>query len=93
MGTFWAAASMVVTLVTAVVGAWITFTVGFPWRRLSYWELAAAPLLAEDALLIAPVGLRGDLEFRHCGIPPTSWSASCPTCQHCQPGWGALCDL
>src|ERR1019366_3821474 len=60
-GTFWAAAGVVVAVLAAVAGVWVTLTVGFPRRRLYCGLRAAAPLLA------APAGIRGDLELLHRG--------------------------
>jgi len=45
----------------AVAVVWVTFTVGFPRRRLYYRMQAVAPLM------VAPEGMRGDLELRHRG--------------------------
>ena len=64
MATFWAAfATVAATLLAAALGAWITYRVGLPKRRLYYGELAAAPLLAKETLFMVPVDLRGYLKF------------------------------
>jgi hypothetical protein len=58
-GTFWAGAGVVVAVLAAVAVVWVTFTVGFPRRRLYYGIRDTAPLLA------APPGMRSNLELRH----------------------------
>src|SRR5713101_4736271 len=60
-GTFWAGAGTVTAVLGAVAVVWVTFTVGFPRRRLYYGMPAAARLLT------APAGMRSDLELRHHG--------------------------
>jgi hypothetical protein len=64
-------------VLTAVLGTlavvWVTFTVGFPRRRLYYGVRAVAPLLTE------PPGMRSDLELRHRGLPVDSGLAVTPT--------------
>jgi len=41
--TFWSGAGVVVGVLSAVTAVWVTFTVGFPRRRLLYKMQAAAP--------------------------------------------------
>ncbi len=60
-GTFWTGAGTVTAVLGAVAVVWVTFTVGFPRRRLYYGMPAAARLLT------APAGMRSDLELRHHG--------------------------
>jgi hypothetical protein len=60
-GTFWTEAGVVGGLVVAAAGVWATLTVGFPRRRLYYRMQAVAPLM------IAPQGMRSELELRHHG--------------------------
>jgi hypothetical protein len=60
-GTFWAGAGVVVAALATVAGVWVTFSVGFPRRRLYFGLRATAPLLT------APVGMRSHLELRHRG--------------------------
>jgi hypothetical protein len=62
-GTFWAGAGVLAAVLGTVAVVWVTFTVGFPRRRLYYGMRAAAPLLT------APPGMRSDLELRHRGTP------------------------
>jgi hypothetical protein len=62
-GTFWAGAGVVVAVLAAVAGIWVTLSVGFPRRRLYYGLRAAAPLLT------APAGMRSDLQLLHRGTP------------------------
>jgi hypothetical protein len=57
-GTFWAGAGTVAGVLGTAAVVWVTLTVGFPRRRLSYWLRVSAPLLA------APHGMRSDLELR-----------------------------
>jgi hypothetical protein len=57
-GTFWAGAGTVAGLLGTAAIVWVTLTVGFPRRRLTYWLRAAA------SLLTAPQGMRSDLELR-----------------------------
>jgi hypothetical protein len=65
-GTFWAGAGVLAAVLGTVAVVWVTFTVGFPRRRLYYGLRAAAPLLT------APPGMRSDLELRHRGRPVVS---------------------
>jgi len=62
-GTFWAGAGVLAAVLGTLAVVWVTFTVGFPRRRLYYGMRAAAPLLT------APPGMRSDLELRHRGTP------------------------
>src|SRR6266496_1378600 len=62
-GTFWAGAGVLAAVLGTVAVVWVTFTVGFPRRRLYYGIRAAAPLLT------APPGVRSALELRHRGTP------------------------
>ena len=60
-GTFWAGAGAVAGVLGAMAVVWVTLTVGFPRRRLSYRMQAVAPLM------VAPEGVRAELELRHRG--------------------------
>ncbi len=62
-GTFWAAAAVVVAVLAAVAGVWVTLLVGFPRRRLYYGLRATAPLLT------APTGMEGALQLLYRGKP------------------------
>src|SRR5580658_10237915 len=57
-GTFWAGAGTVAGVLGTAAVVWVTLTVGFPRRRLSYCLRASAPLLT------APQDMRSDLELR-----------------------------
>jgi hypothetical protein len=59
--TFWAGAGVVAGVVGTAAVVWATLAVGFPRRRLYYRMQAVAPLM------IAPQGMRSDLELRHRG--------------------------
>jgi hypothetical protein len=39
-GIFWEGAGVLAAVLGTVVGVWVTFTVGFPRRRLYYWSSA-----------------------------------------------------
>lgn len=54
---------MVVAVLAAVAGVWVTFSVGFPRHRLYYGLRAAAPLLT------APARMEGELQLLHRGKP------------------------
>jgi hypothetical protein len=62
-GTFWAGAGTIVGILSAIVIVWVTLTVGFPRRQLSYRMQTIAPLMS------APEGMRSELELRHRGHP------------------------
>jgi hypothetical protein len=55
------ATGVVVTLLAAVITAWVTYVVGVPKRRLLYGMPLITPLRT------APVGVGDDLELRHTG--------------------------
>ena len=69
-GTFWAGAGAVAGILGAVAVVWVTLTVGFPRRRLFYRMQAVAPLM------VAPEGVRAELELRHRGKLLTDLSAA-----------------
>ena len=56
-------AGVVVAVLAAVAGVWVTLSVGFPRRRLYYGLRAAAPLLT------APPGMRSNLQLLHRETP------------------------
>jgi hypothetical protein len=58
MDTFLTATGVVVTVLAAVATVWVTFTVGFPRRRLYYGMQFPTPLLS------APHTMRDELELR-----------------------------
>jgi hypothetical protein len=63
-GTFWAAAGVFVALAVGIAAAAVAWVVGVPpKRRMMYGMPLAAPML------VAPQGVRGELELRHRGVP------------------------
>ena len=60
-GTFWSGAGTVAGVLGAVAAVWVTFTVGFPRRRLFYRMRAVAPLL------VTPADQHGDVELLYRG--------------------------
>jgi hypothetical protein len=62
-GTLWAAVAAVAAVLAVIAAVVVPFMVTFPKRRLMYGMPLSAPML------VAPQGVRGELELRHRGVP------------------------
>lgn len=61
-GVFWSGAAVVITLTIGIIGAAVTYVVGYPKRRLLYALWSATSMAA------GLKGIASDLEVRHHGV-------------------------